>query len=164
MTPDDFVVEDYKLKLDYLKTQFDRLWTRFNFFLTIEVGLFGFLGWMVFEKENPSASRVPAAIGLAVSVLWYVFAAEDRALVDSYRDRTTHAAEEIAKRWPSDFSAYPNDHVAAEQGNVWTSPVSWYWKPISITRLPVLVSLLLIAVWLVLVSAGPVLFASLLKK
>lgn len=31
----DFFMEDYKLKISYLNDQFGRMWTRFNFFLTI---------------------------------------------------------------------------------------------------------------------------------
>ena len=29
----DVLLEDYKLKLDYLTAQYDRMWNRFNFLL-----------------------------------------------------------------------------------------------------------------------------------
>jgi len=52
MATEDFLSEDYKLKVDFLKSQFDRLWTRFNYFLTVEMALFGALGFVVFEKRD----------------------------------------------------------------------------------------------------------------
>jgi len=39
----DLLFDDYKVKLDYVRGQYDRLWQRFNFFLTVELVLFGFL-------------------------------------------------------------------------------------------------------------------------
>lgn len=165
MTSEDFIIEDYKLALDYLKSHFDRLWTRFNFFLTIEVGLFGFLGWLVFEKNNPDASRVPAILGMAVSALWYVFAAEDRALVDSYRERVERAAKRIAAAWPSEFGSYATDYIAAAQGDrgsIRKSPTSWYRRGSSITQLPVLASILLLILWLALFFVGPAIFGTLI--
>ncbi len=39
---ENFLLEDYKLKTDFLKAQFERLWKRFEFFLVIESALFAF--------------------------------------------------------------------------------------------------------------------------
>ena len=83
---EDHSFEDFKLKLDYLKSQYERLLSRFNYFLTVEIALFGFLGWLVFEKGNIAAVRVPAVFGALVSLLWYIVAAEDQALVKEYRE------------------------------------------------------------------------------
>ena len=38
---DNFLVKDYELKIGYLKDQLDRMWTRFNIFVTIESALVG---------------------------------------------------------------------------------------------------------------------------
>jgi hypothetical protein len=156
MDSDEFLVDDYKVKLDYLKAQFDRMWTRFNFFLSIEVALFGFLGWLVFEKHNPNASLLPSLLGLAVSGLWYVIGAEDRALVTFYRSNVDAAANRIAnseeRKW------YAKEHAAIETKSVFNDLSSWYCETISITRIPAVVSLLLIVIWLALTVWGRRLF------
>ena len=143
MNIDEFRVDDYKLKLDYLKSQFDRMWQRFNYFLTIEVTLFGAFGWLAFEKPNPQASLVTALLGLAVSGLWYVIGAQDRALVEFYRASVDDAAEHIAPE-------YKDRHVAVETKSVFNNVTSWYCERISITRMPAVVSLMLIVTWLAL--------------
>ena len=149
MNINEFQVEDYKLKLDYLKSQFDRMWQRFNYFLTIEVALFGAFGWLAFESEkyNPKAMLLTALLGLAVSGLWYVIGAQDRALVEFYRANVDDAAERIA-------TEYKDRHVAVEMKSVRNSVTSWYWEKISMTRMPAVVSLMLIVIWLALLLYG----------
>lgn len=162
MNKDDFLVEDYKLKLDYLKSQFDRLWTRFNFFLSVEVALFGFLGWLVFEKHNPNATPLPALLGLSVSLLWYVIGAQDRALVEFYRLKVNEAAKRIASNGRDDLKWYRDEHAAVEAQSIFKGITSWYWKKVSITRIPVIVSLMLFTVWLALLFWGKRVFEKLL--
>lgn len=138
-------LEDYKLKLDYLKSQFDRLWTRFNFFLSIETALFGFLGYLIFDKENVRAVPFVAVIGVALSILWYVIGAQDQALVRCYRKRADDAALHLAESepgWPK------GKHAASEVETHWTNFLSWYWRELSITHLPVIASLFLVCVWI----------------
>jgi hypothetical protein len=36
-----FQIEDYRQKVQYLKDHFARIWTRFNYFLTLQSALFG---------------------------------------------------------------------------------------------------------------------------
>jgi hypothetical protein len=158
MNIDEFLVDDYKLKLDYLKSQFDRMWTRFNFFLSIEVALFGFLGWLVFEKHNLGAMLLPASIGLAVSGLWYIIGAQDRALVEFYRSNVNDAAKRIANNCKDELEWYGNGHAAIEAKSVFNGLTSWYWKTASITRMPAVVSLMLIVIWLMLLLYGRHLF------
>ena len=96
MSVDDFAIEDFKLALEYLAAQFQRLWQRFSFFLTVQMALFGFLGWLVFDRQKISAVPVVCLLGVFISALWYVVSAQDRALVDAYRRRTKDAAGRIA--------------------------------------------------------------------
>jgi hypothetical protein len=146
----DFLFEDYKLKLDYLRYQYDRMWGRFNFFLTVELAIFGLLGYLTFDKQYPDATRFPIALGILVSVLWYIVGAEDRALVEVYGERARTAASRIAKA-PEGLANYDLDHAAAEIG-VRKGFRSWYWPWLSITRIPVTLALLLIAIWLGLLA------------
>jgi hypothetical protein len=145
MSHDDFLVEDYKLKLGYLTSQFDRLWTRFNYFLTVEMALFGFMGYLV-------------------SALWYVIGAEDRALVEAYRARANVAAKRIAEKWGEELSWYEWEHAAAEIDTRFKSPFSWYWSAISVTRLPVVLPLLLSLVWILVLIFGGMLFTALTQS
>src|SRR4051812_40474167 len=83
------LIEDYKLKLGYLTAQYERLWKRFHFFLSVELALFGLLGFLTFDKKAPAATALAGGLGVAVSVLWYVVGAQDRALVTAYRARAS---------------------------------------------------------------------------
>jgi hypothetical protein len=144
---EDHAFEDYKLKLDYLKSQYERLLIRFNYFLTVEIALFGFLGWLVFEKGNVAAVRVPAFLGALVSLLWYIVAAEDQALVREYQNRAEKSAETL--------SELATNHAAKEIKSRWNGLLSWYWRPISITRMPVHAAWITLIIWLLLLAFGP---------
>jgi hypothetical protein len=67
MSPEDFVVDDYKLALSYLQGQFQRLWQRFSFFLTVQLALFGFIGAFALERGAVNAVPLICALGVAVS-------------------------------------------------------------------------------------------------
>src|SRR5687768_16649666 len=56
---DLFELRDYEMKLEYLTKQYDRLWTRFNFFLTVELALFGYSGYLLFDARAPQACVIP---------------------------------------------------------------------------------------------------------
>jgi len=156
MTTEDFAVEDFKLALSYLQEQFARLWQRFNFFLSVQTALFGFLGWLAFEKGNLPAIRFACFLGIAVAALWYIVSAQDRALVESYRRRAKQAARKIARLDSLGARGYGKNYVGAEAKSRCRAIDSWYWSPLSITRLPVWLSLFLILIWLVLLfKAAP---------
>jgi hypothetical protein len=157
MSKDDLVIDDFKLSLDYLKSQYDRLWQRFNYFLTIEMALFGFFGWLAFEKGNFAAARLPALVGMFVSFIWYATAAEDQALVEAYRSRVIKAAETLARQLSLDPDEYLKSHTGAAVPSHFSSLLSWYWRPISVTRLPVWIALIHVLIWATLTFFGVVL-------
>jgi len=145
----DHAFRDYELKLDYLKAQYDRMLTRFNYFLTIEIGLFGFSGWLIFENTGRvTAVRLPALLGVFVSLLWYIVAAEDRMLVETYRAR----AENSARKGLGEFA---DDHPATGVQSQWNSFSSWYWRPLSVTRIPVHAAWVTFLIWVFLLVFGP---------
>jgi hypothetical protein len=72
-TPEDFLL---KQKISYLTNHLQRMWTRFNFFVTLEAALLGGKVLLVGEK---SALMVGFA-GVILSVVWYVMGAQDRFL------------------------------------------------------------------------------------
>ncbi len=63
------------------------MWTRFNFFLTVEVALFASLGYVVFggDIDNQRAALASGITGLVISLLWLHVGAQDRHLVEAYR-------------------------------------------------------------------------------
>ena len=150
----DLLFEDYKLKLQYLMAQFDRLWNRFNFFLSAQLAVFGFLGYVTFTLRSPGATRLPIVVGLLVSGLWYIVGAQDRALVEIYREHARVAAAQFSQH-PDGIKNYEQSHPAAEGNRYWSGFDSWYLPAIGITRLPALLGIALVVVWLLMLFFWP---------
>jgi hypothetical protein len=149
MSQEEFLVEDFKLKLAYLNDQYSRLWQRLGFFLTIETGLFGGLAWLAFDQKRFDSIHLPTILGIFISVIWYATAAQDRALVVRYRKRLEEAAVQIGDKMR--LLSYVNDHPGAAIESFFESPLCWYCRPISITTLPAWLSLIFVAVWIFLI-------------
>src|SRR5438094_512958 len=81
-------LKDYELKVGYLTNHFQRMWTRFNYFVVIEAALIG--GKTIFGDTEIGIPGL--SFGLALSLVWYVMGAEDRYLVEVYREQVKHAA------------------------------------------------------------------------
>lgn len=159
-------MEDYKLKVSYLNDQFSRMWTRFNFFLTIESGL---VAGQIFAENSKDFNLRDIHLALVfISVLWYVFGAQDKYLVDNYRNqvedsfnrlklsketelqkidedvsyvgdvRMKNYREKRKKRLPGEEDIQADFHSLA----------SWRIGKLSITHLAAYVPLLLVLVWL----------------
>lgn len=143
----ELLLEDYKIKLDYVRGQYDRLWQRFNFFLSVELALFGFLGYLTFEVKVVNAALLTAWMGIVVSLLWYVVGAQDRRLVEVYRERADNAAIRFSAD-PNGLRGFDRDHAAADIPNGWRAVRSWYWSGLSMTRMPATFGLLLTVIWL----------------
>jgi hypothetical protein len=149
-----FRLEDYKLHVQALANQYTRLWTRFNFFLTIHsallVTLVGF-----YKDERLTWPALPIALlGVLMSVLWYVAGAQDRYLVVFYRAMITHAARRAVH---DDDWAHPGLSIksaldildrAGHAPEVRRGPLPWRMEAISVTKLPALVPLIVGALWL----------------
>jgi len=82
----EFLLEDYKLKAQYLIAHFSRMWTRFNFFLTINSALFAFS----VQQDTAGLAPLFVAAGIPLSALWYFFGAADNYLGDVYRRQVTY--------------------------------------------------------------------------
>jgi hypothetical protein len=57
--------EDYQLKVSYLAEHFGRMWTRFSFVLSIQLALFGFLGYPLMDSPVGTAGVACRASSLA---------------------------------------------------------------------------------------------------
>src|ERR1044072_5091252 len=105
MTREEFYVEDYKIAVGYLSEQYERLWQRFNFFLTVHTALIGVAGWLYLDEQDTAHEILVAVPGLILGLLWYAVGAQDRYLPEGYRARVAWAATPIAA---SDVFGVPN--------------------------------------------------------
>jgi hypothetical protein len=83
MSPADYLLKNYELKVRYLTDHFSRMWTRFNFFLTINSALF--VASINLNKDNHHNVWLLAVLGFAFSLVWNQFGATDNYLTDLYR-------------------------------------------------------------------------------
>jgi hypothetical protein len=73
--PEDFLLEDYRLKVEYFSSHLSRMWTRFNFLLTIDSALFAL--YATREKLEPDTRLLFLLTGLVLSLLWSYFGVLD---------------------------------------------------------------------------------------
>jgi hypothetical protein len=148
-----FLLNDYQSKVSNLSEHMGRVWTRFNFFLTVQSGL---VAGLVFASDEGTftASALWFLIAeAALSVVWWVFGAQDRWLIELYRDQIeqswTLLRKQITVELPSD---YPHTGQTENQPkDPRENLVEWRSERFSITRLPAVVPLLLLGVWLGLI-------------
>ena len=163
----NFFMEDYKLKISYLNDQFSRMWTRFNFFLTIESGL---VAGQVFAKKTDVFNITDIHWALVfISLLWYVFGAQDKYLVDNYRDHVEDAFKRLKEKPDNEVTPIPDDVPYVGKVNMidfkkhreikdqeinkdiradFSSFAAWRLREFSITHLAAYVPLVLIFVWI----------------
>jgi hypothetical protein len=150
-----FLNGDYQLKVRYLTDHLQRTWTRFNFFITIESGLVTGLVFTSDKGRFTDRALYFLIAEAAVSVVWWVFGAQDRHHVVVYRNQIEEAwkllkaTSPLAEELPAKYS-----HTGTMKGptaKVRPGLLQWRWEPVSTTRLPALVPLLLLATWLSLI-------------
>ena len=119
-----------------------RMWTRFNFFVTVESGL---VAGLVFTRDGAGftgAAVYFAAAEAVLSAIWWIFGAQDRYLVESYRDAVKQAAERLDGR--DTFPRYVGDPARERR---YVSLFEWRSDGISITRLAAIVPFVLLVFW-----------------
>jgi len=108
MELDDFLLEDYKLKIAYLTNHFDRMWNRFNFFVGIETATR--LARSVHQYNEVGRHRPPRRLNGLVA---YHFC-----LVAAIRILLVHASSTAS--WPKD-GICPT--TASGRRSAWHHPV-----------------------------------------
>jgi hypothetical protein len=161
-----FLLEDYKQKIAYLTAHFQRLWTRFNFFVTIEAAVAAFM----FTSNRTFATFALDLIGVevAVTLMWWVFGAEDRFLVRVYRKQVRDAADKLMNLYRQGYDAFPaylgdyryvgdvedgakdilEEDRALGKSTAW-SPFEWRSPSISITRLAAIFPVVILVLWII---------------
>jgi hypothetical protein len=157
----DLLQKDYELKTDYLTAHFSRMWTRFNFFLTIESALLAFS----LDKDIAPYAGYMALAGFFLSLLWYWFAATDNFLVLVYRGQVAHVFELMRGEREKIFEKHglnPNPEGYSHVGSVSNEgfnpktgrvePIKrnfWQWRfqKVSVTEMGVVFALLFALLW-----------------
>ena len=93
MKTEDFLLEDYKLKVEYFTGHLSRMWTRFNFFLTIEAALLG----LASRELARSTCHPLLLIGILLSVLWCVLGGVDLLYIRMYHSHLQSAYSLLKK-------------------------------------------------------------------
>lgn len=143
-TPDAMLSQDYELKVRYLTDHFSRMWTRFNFFVTIQSALLG--GKVAIGNGRSSMPLI--ILGIALAAVWYVMGAEDRYLVTLYREHVRLAGRRLAAaewREPTPY-IYVGD-VARSDTRLPMDISGWRLEPFSTTRLAALIPLAALLAW-----------------
>jgi len=155
MDIDSFLLDDYRQKVSYLTAHLQRMWTRFNFFLTIQSGLLAFL--FTSNRDLSSVALYFALAEATVALLWYIFGAQDRYLVLLYRQHVKLAAEKLVGQLKASHPTaedilgnyvFVGDTSGSSIGN---TPLEWRSDAFSITRLAVIFPLIALVVWLGLI-------------
>jgi hypothetical protein len=156
-----FLVEDYQLKADYLSEHFSRMWTRFNFFLSVETALFGVV--FVADKDEWSKHAVLfAGFGVLVSLFWYAFGAQDRYLVELYRDEIKFAAQRLTERFKQRLGSDSYENVffnyryvgdtADKAEGIRPGLFQWRCAAISVTRLAAIFPAAVMVAWGIMIG------------
>jgi hypothetical protein len=163
MTPADYLLKDYDLKVRYLTDHFSRMWTRFNFFLAINSALFA----SSMNKDNACHAWLLVALGFAFSLVWNQFGATDNYLVDLYRKQVALAhyllrealnKEEIilpGTQSELETFSYAGDNTRGHFYNLSERRIEsvkqgfWQrrWKNVSVTELAIIFSTLFAVAW-----------------
>jgi len=154
-----FLQKEYELKVNYLKDHFSRMWTRFNFFLTLETTLVGgkvyFInnlkevvkveGQPVQEWTSAPENTTLAVAGIIISLLWFFMSAQDSYLGRVYRCQAQEAGAAY-RQW---LDTNPGLTIIGDTSHsaVYAQFLSWRWEHISSTKLPALIALIAALCW-----------------
>jgi hypothetical protein len=103
MKTEDFLLEDYKLKVEYYTGHLSRMWTRFNFFLTIEAALLG----LASRELTRSTCHPLLLIGILLRVLWGVLGGLDLLYIRIYHRHLQSAYSLLKKETSGLPPGYP---------------------------------------------------------
>jgi hypothetical protein len=141
----DFALKDYELKVAYLTNHFQRMWTRFNYFVIIEAALLG--GRTIFGEQSLTVPGIVFGVGL--SAVWYVMGAEDRYLVQVYRKHVDDAAKLLGDATAKVSAARSPavGQLSDARMHFRNSLSGWRVERISTTRLAALIPLAVTLAW-----------------
>lgn len=143
----EFRLRDYELKANYLVSQFERMWTRFQFLLGIETLLIG-LYFAPLQSNRSLNVSIFAVLGLITAVVWYIIGSEDKYLVDLYRTQLRTAATAVVHALQLAEPYVFVGETDVEGVPRFRSIIDWRLSSISITTLVATFPLLVGALWI----------------
>lgn len=158
----DFLQRDYELKVRYLTDHFSRMWTRFNFFLSIHSALFA----LSLNSDYSTFAWLLSIAGLMLALAWYYFGSTDNYLVDAYRKQAAHAYRLLKEELKPQLAGLRKGEIdaiasAGDVTNSYYDPESRKVRPIrqgffqrryeriSVTELAVVFSVIFLILWAV---------------
>jgi hypothetical protein len=153
-----FLEKDYERKVRYLSDHFSRMWTRFNFFLVLESGLSAAL-WLWFREAGgvTFGALALALVGLASTIVWYIFGAQDRYLVEVYRKQARIVGDDLAKHLGlNDYLPVGTTGAPVIEDKIH----QWRYRPLSPTRIAAWFPLLVMIYWLLVIGTDLVMAIS----
>jgi len=152
-----FLLEAYKVAIDYFNGYAERVFVRFNILLGVNILLGGVLGnaWLSGAELSSKGVIVISLFGLLVSVLLYIQSAQDKFVLKRQIKRINDLRKEIeAKIGRNDIPALfsPLDETDLGTRNfVFEGITSWRSNRLSLTRVPAITSILLVVFWVIVV-------------
>lgn len=148
----DVVRGEYELALKALSDHMGRMWLRFNFFLTLVSSL---VAGLIFTSDNGTFTDSALYFLIAEAVLslvWWVFGAQDRYLVDAYRKAIAASWGRHQQNFPEALGGLSYAGDVSRSGLDFHNVAEWRWSPVSITRLPAIFPLVLFVFWLAMIA------------
>ena len=142
----DFLKDVYRLRVQLYSEFSGRMWTRFNFLLTAEIGVLGFL---ITNSTNPEWIEelwLFPAVGIFISLIWYILGAQDRYYFEGFRKQVQYLENKITKELgieDVDMFAFGNP-TDVKQGLF-----TWRWRFISLSCLVAALPLFFLISWIV---------------
>jgi hypothetical protein len=143
----NFLIDAYKMRVQFFSDHANRTWTRFNILLTVELALSGLFFSILLDKGITTKSFwLLPAFGIVVSLIWYILGAQDRCAYLGYREQI-HLVEKMVTKevGATDLPAFNPSGINKYN---W---LTWRFEPISLSKLLALFPLLFAVSWAVLI-------------
>lgn len=145
---------DYDRKNEQLHRHLSSLWVRFNFFITFQGILVGSRLLSLSGKSTEGFSYEITILGFIVSLVWYLFAANDRYLVKLYRTHLDNSYQRMIAFLNSDKVKF--DYLNNSEYVIQVSPeklvtmnvFGWRLKKIGLTDYATLTPIVIALFWL----------------
>lgn len=142
----DFLMDVYKLRVEFYSDHTSRMWTRFNFLLTIEIGLLGFLLSVWAEPIRQEKLWLFPVAGIFISVVWYILGAQDRYYFEGFRKQIQYLENEITSELGiEDLEMF----IFGNPANVKQGVFTWRWKFLSLSRLVAAFPIFFLVFWII---------------
>jgi len=146
----EILLEDYKLKVQYLVDLQTRAWNRFNYFLTLHTAISAGLFTLLASSNPPKAIPIIISfMGLVFALSWYIIAAQDRWLQEHNSRKLRYAQNQIEALKDQPNIGYVEDFEKLI-GKIPTRIYQWRIAVISTTRFSVWFTLIITIYWLAL--------------